>query len=87
MFAESEVPKPVERANNSKSPFLFVGLLDKGREKFVMGGKAKVSLGNKGHGLSAAKYCRFVTSYFQPGNLKWYPTSCQLAESSLSSQP
>ena len=45
-FAESSFIKSVERISNLKCPISFVGL-NSGMEKLVIGGKAKLSVGNK----------------------------------------
>ena len=85
-FAEIKLSKSVERTLNSKSPFLFVGLLDAGMEKLVIGGKVTLSLGNKGQGLCAAQNWRLVIWSLHPGTVKCSPTSCHLVESRPSSQ-
>ena len=86
IFAEIKFSKSVERTFNSKSPFLFVGLLDAGMEKLVIGGKVTLSFGNKGQGLCAAKNWRLVIWSFHPGTIKCSPTWCHLVESKPSSQ-
>ena len=85
-FAEIKFSKSVERTISSKSPFLFVGLLNSGMEKFVMGGNVRLSPGNKGQGLSAAQNWRFVISSLHPGIIKCSLTLCHLVESNSTFQ-
>jgi hypothetical protein len=72
-FAEIRLSKPVERTTISKKPFLFVGLLNFGMEKLVIGAGVTLSSGNKAGRSRIIQNWRFVTSSLCPGIIQCSP--------------